>query len=229
MTKENKMNNGFRAGRSLAVIALALVLPLRAGAGERVYQVRTVEDPTVEGDLAFCQSQDFWFLETGTKRVLLPAKIWVHRTRSVDGQVVNDSAVAVGTATGCVKLTNFVFPPGLDQEFALKLNMPSGTYEARGQCTIISNNVPQAGLVLAGCHLRMTRFPAGIVGGSATSSSVFNPFRLTGFNTGSYWTLHLYDTAVGPDDLIDHSSHDHDMRTIEDAAAAVQSTGAPAL
>jgi hypothetical protein len=223
------MKSVVRGGSWMVVIALALVLPTAAGAGERVYQLRSLEDPTVASDLAFCQSAPFWVPEPGVTLVELPARLWVHRTRSVDGQVVNDSAVAIGTATGCVRLTNFLFPPGLDQDFSLKLNLPSGTYEALGQCTLISNNVPQAGLVLAGCHLRVTKAPAGIVGGSATSSSVFNPFRLTGFNTGSYWTLHVYDAEIAPEDLVDHSGHDHDMRIIHDGNAVNQSTGAPAL
>jgi hypothetical protein len=34
--------------------------------------------------------------------------------------------------------------------------------------------------------------PPGFVGGVATSNSVFNPFRLPGFGTGSLWTVRLY-------------------------------------
>jgi hypothetical protein len=197
----------------MAVGALTLMSPIAASAAERVYQLRSLEDPSVSLDdaKAFCAAES----RTFTANVVLPARIWVHRTRAADGQVTNDSADAIGTAFACAQLTNFLFPPGLQQNFSLKLNLPSGSYEAVGQCTFISNNVPKAGLVLAGCNLHVTKAPAGIVGGSATSSSVFNPFRLAGFNTGSYWTLLLYTDEAGPEDGVDHSSHDHDMHIVQ--------------
>jgi hypothetical protein len=66
---------------------------------------------------------------------------------------------------------------------------------------------------------------------------VFNPLGLIGFNTGSYWTLHVYDEQVNADDLVDHSNHAHDMRDVEDTRSeqqileiqAVQSVSQPTL
>ena len=65
------------------------------------------------------------------------------------------------------------------------------------QCVCVSNQVPRAGVVLAGCSLKLTEFPRGYVGGFVTSSSVFNPFGITGFSTGSYWTLRAFEAPRG--------------------------------
>jgi hypothetical protein len=45
----------------------------------------------------------------------------------------------------------------------------------------------------------MTKFPEGVAGGAVTSVSTFNPFRLAGFATGSYWTAQIYDESAGPE------------------------------
>jgi len=122
----------------------------------------------------------------------------------------------VGTATACVRLTNFLFPSGLQQEFYVVFKLPSGDYTAVGTCTLVSNDVPKAGLVLAGCALKVVNSPSGVAGGVATSTSVFNPFKLTGFATGSYWTLQTYDNGTVGDGH-EHHSHAHDMEEVEDA------------
>jgi len=57
---------------------------------------------------------------------------------------------------------------------------------------VISNNVPEFGLVLAGCSLSLKDRASGADVGIAVSSSVFNPFRLPGYETGSYWTHKIY-------------------------------------
>ena len=95
----------------------------------------------------------------------------------------------IGKATACVQLTNFLFPPGLQQNFYAVFDLPSGRYTGLGTCTLSSNNVPQAGLVLAGCTLNVVSGPNGVLGGVITSASTFNPVRLPGFSTGSLWTL----------------------------------------
>jgi hypothetical protein len=194
----------------MALVALACVLPLSAGAAERVFQLRSLEDPTVSraDTEAFCLGAGF------KVNAVLPARLWVHRARASDGKVVNDAAEAVGTAYACAGITSLA--PNALANFYVRFNLANGSYTAAGQCTIISNTVPTAGLVLAGCHLRVTAAPSGVIGGSATSSSVFNPLGLTGFNTGSYWTLHVYDSEVGPEDRVDHSMHHHDMPLVED-------------
>jgi hypothetical protein len=42
--------------------------------------------------------------------------------------------------------------------------------------------------------MRVTRGPEGFLGGAATSMSIFNPLRLQGAGTGSFWTLRAYTT-----------------------------------
>lgn len=66
------------------------------------------------------------------------------------------------------------------------------TVTGNGVCTVTSNDVPQVGLILVGCALTVVDAPEGIAGGSLTSNSVFNPFGLPGFGTGSFWTVRLY-------------------------------------
>lgn len=155
--------------------------------GVHVYQIRTEEDPAVSGAREFCASAPF------QGNVFLNATAWATQARSSDGQVVNDGVRRVGTVVACAQLTNFAFPPGLVQNFAARFDFADGgSYSAVGTCSLISNDVPVAKLVLAGCALKVA--PNDLTaGGMATSASVFNPFRLEGYQTGSYWTLQLYD------------------------------------
>ena len=169
-----------------AVLSIGSTTP-----GVRVHQFRTEEDPAVSGGAAFCATAPF------PVNVVLNASAYATQARGVDGMIVNEDVQRVGTALACAQLTNFAFPPGLQQNFYARFDLPEGSYTALGTCTLISNDVPRQGLVLAGCTLRVTAPPAGIAGGAATSLSVFNPFRLPGFATGSYWTLQLYETAAG--------------------------------
>lgn len=166
--------------------ALASVGP--ADDGVRVYQFRTEEDPAVTGAADFCASAPF------TVNVRLNASAYSVRTRAVDGRVVNQDAQRVGTALACAQITNPAFPPGLQQNFYARFELPDGNYTAQGTCTLISNDVPVAGLVLAGCTLKLVDSPTGIAGGAAVSLSVFNPRRLPGFATGSQWTIQAYES-----------------------------------
>ena len=166
--------------------ALATLLP--ASDGVRVYQFRTEEDREVTGAAAFCASAPF------AANVRLNASEFSVRTRASDGRMVNDGARRIGTALACAQITNPAFPPGLQQNFYARFELPDGTYTALGTCTLISNDVPVAGLVLAGCTLKLTGMPAGVIGGAAVSLSVFNPRRLPGFATGSQWTIQAYES-----------------------------------
>jgi hypothetical protein len=90
-----------------------------------------------------------------------------------------------------------------------------------GTCTIISNNVPESGLVLAGCNLKIdsTTAPEGVIGGAVTSVTTFNPFKLAGFATGSYWTAQIYDLSHG------RSSHQDSDHAIEWIAGGDHDSG----
>ena len=165
---------------------LALELPSQDGV--RVYQFRTEEDPEVTGAGDFCASAPF------PVNVRLNASAYSVRTRASDGRMVNGDAKRVGTALACAQITNPTFPEGLQQNFYAKFELPDGVYIGRGTCTLISNNVPVAGLVLAGCTLKLTSTPPCIIGGAAVSLSVFNPRQLPGFATGSQWTIQAYES-----------------------------------
>src|SRR5882762_9240257 len=65
------------------------------------------------------------------------------------GEVETDEGRAIGKATACAQITSLLFPEGLAQKFFLLLTLRDGIYRAVGTCTIISNNVPKSGLVLA--------------------------------------------------------------------------------
>ena len=155
--------------------------------GVHVRQFRTEEDPAVSGAAQFCATAPF------PANVLLNASAWATQTRASDAAVVNDGVRKVGTVVACAQLTDFTFPPGLHQNFAARFDFDDGSsFTGVGSCTIVSNDVPVSRLVLAGCALKVASNGAS-AGGIATSASVFNPFRLEGYQTGSYWTLQTYD------------------------------------
>lgn len=176
----------FRHVFSVGALVAALVagVPSAALAGERTLQLRTTEDPNVPADPAACPF--------ATPNLRLGATVWSHVSRADSGEIVDDQVVQVGVASACGVITSLA--PSSTAQFYVEFTLGDGVYAASGTCTVISNDVPAGGLVLAGCTLRLVRFPQGIVGGAATSLSVFNPRQLSGFSTGSYWTLRLYTT-----------------------------------
>jgi hypothetical protein len=160
-----------------------------AAAESRVVQVRSAEDPASPPDRAFCQTAPFGV------NLLLGASLYTYDVGEHTGLVRSEHPRKIGVATACARLTNFLFPAGLQQDFYVRFDLPEGSFVGLGTCTLTSNDVPLAGFVLAGCALKMTSFPPGVVGGGISSLSSFNPFRLPGFATGSYWTLQYYDNA----------------------------------
>jgi hypothetical protein len=158
-----------------------------AFAGERVILVRTVEDAKVIVGDDICAEAPF------TSNVRLGAHAWSFQTRASDGSIVNDMINDVGTAKACVRITDFKFTPFSTAQFYLRFTFGKEAYAGLGVCTVTSNNIPELGLVLAGCSLSLKDRASGADVGSAVSSSVFNPFRLPGYETGSYWTLKIYE------------------------------------
>ena len=155
-------------------------------AGYRLYQFRSEEDPTFAGDPTVCPAAPF------VTNVRLNASLYATNTRSKDGLTMNESSRKIGTATACVRITDPTFPPGKQEAFYVAFDTPAGRFTANGTCALVSNNVPEPRIVLAGCNLKIVGAPAGFVGGEATSASIFNPARIAGVNTGSYWTLLVY-------------------------------------
>jgi hypothetical protein len=152
-----------------------------------VYHVRSEEDPAFPPDEAVCAAAPF------AVNVRLGASLWAEATDAARGQV-RATTRRVGVATACVRITDPTFAPGAPQPFYARFELPEGAVTAEGACSIVSNDVPSPGLVLAGCFLRATEVPYGYVGGAVTSLSVFNPADLPGFTTGSRWTVQLYPT-----------------------------------
>lgn len=187
-------------------LVLFLGLPAAALAQARVLQFRSVEDPAFPPDPAVCARAGF------AVNVRLGGRLSAYSTRARDGQVVAEETHSVGHATACAQITSLAFPPGLQQKFYVELTLADGVYSAAGTCTIVSNDVPQGGLVLAGCNLRLVSFPAGVAGGAVVSLSTFNPFRLPGFSTGSFWTVQLYPAGGGDQHGGDS---DHAMEWVE--------------
>jgi hypothetical protein len=151
----------------------------------RVVQFRSVEDPGSPPDSAFCDAAPF------QANVRLGASLYRHEV-DPHGKVKQADGRKIGTATACARLTDPRFPVGAQTEFAVRFDLSEGSFTAVGACTTASNDVPERGLILAGCALRLTTFPEGVLGGVATSLSTFNPSGLPGFGTGSWWTLQYF-------------------------------------
>ncbi|MFT3838725.1 MAG: hypothetical protein QM723_17225 [Myxococcaceae bacterium] len=176
-----------------------VLLASAAFGADREFRFQSIEDPAFPPDPNICAQAPF------AVNVKLGASLWSDRTRRRDGKVVDEQVKQIGKATACVQLTNFLFPPGLQQNFYAQFDLPQGSYVVNGTCTLISNSVPQAGLVLAGCNLAIVSGPPDTLKGAFTSLSTFNPLKLSGFNTGSMWTVLEYFTPPPP-----HHGHDGD-------------------
>lgn len=158
----------------------------QTGGDHTVLRFRSVEDADFPADRSVCVDAGF------TPNVYLGASLWSEATTASSGRVVNNSVRRIGKATACVRITDPTFPPELPQAFYARFETPEGAFTARGACTLVSNDVPEPGLVLAGCHLRIVDGPEDMRGGVITSMSVFNPRKLPGYNTGSEWTIQFY-------------------------------------
>lgn len=154
----------------------------------RLYRFRSEEDPSSPPDQAVCAAAPF------DPNVRLGATLWADGD-GPEGESEDEESeeVRFGTATACTRVTDPAFPPGTRLPFYAVFDLPEGRVTASGDATVVSNDVPVPGLVLAACHLRVIEAPPGFSGGAATSLSVFNPAGLTGFNTGSFWTILLFD------------------------------------
>lgn len=161
-------------------------LSRQTGGEPVVLRFRSVEDPDFPADRNVCAQSGF------TTNVFLGASLWSEATRASSGRVVNNGVRRIGSATACIRITDPTFPPGLPQLFYARFDTPDGIFTASGACTLISNDAPEAGLVMGGCHLRVVDGPAEMRGGAITSLSIFNPRNLAGYATGSEWTVQYY-------------------------------------
>jgi hypothetical protein len=172
--------------RTMLACLLALFVAVHAAASETVLQFRSLDDPEVVPDAGACAAAPF------AANVILGASLWSFGTRAADGEVRAGTRRKLGTGTACFRLTDASFPPASTAPLFSEIDVDGLRLRLDGACTVVTNDVPLVGVVLAGCALRVVDAPAGFVGGVATSNSVFNPFRIPGFSTGSYWTVRLY-------------------------------------
>jgi hypothetical protein len=184
-----------RKGVALAGLALAAALvtvPVAMSANgddqasERAYVVRTIEDPSIDPiPPARCP---------GGPGVLLNANGYAHpiATRASDGMVVQEHPKRVGVIRTCSRVTSIT--EGATALQYAEIELGGDTYTATGACRVTSVGVPQAGVVLAGCALRLQTGPDGFVGGIASSASAVLLGAVPGFNTGSFWTLRVYSS-----------------------------------
>ncbi|HEX6902336.1 MAG TPA: hypothetical protein VF789_21640 [Thermoanaerobaculia bacterium] len=154
--------------------AMAEPLPETA----RTWRFRSQEDPSAPPDPAVCAAAPF------LPNLRLGATLWEE-----DGY----GERRAGTATACARIKDPAFPPGARLPFHVVFHLPEGRVTATGEATVISNDVPVLGVILAVCHLKVVEAPAGFSGGAASSLSVFNPAGVPGIATGSEWTVRLFE------------------------------------
>jgi len=192
-TKETDMTTRLHAA-ALAALAVFLFAgpaaaqggPPAGEPGQHTLVFRSLEDPNVSSQPKECPFPG--------ANLFLGATLSSIETDAGDSRVVNEAVHHIGTAAACGLITTAPLVP-FYIEFALDHGHHGGiTFVAVGACQVVSNNVPRAGIALAGCALRVTQGPEGFLGGIATSMSIFNPLRLQGAGTGSFWTLRAYTT-----------------------------------
>ena len=163
-----------------------LVTPTSVAAfDERTHVFRSVEDPDVQPDLSVCAQASF------TPTAVLSASFYAVQPRSADGEVVNGSTKRIGFGTACARITSLAVGSIVPIIGDFNINKNQNVI-GEGSCVLASNNVPTAGIVLAGCTIPLDA-GGGVLGGIATSNTVFNPFGLPGFDTGSIWTVHVFE------------------------------------
>ncbi len=199
---------------------------------ERVIKFRSLEVAPVvppevcERGALFLGIQDR-DLPADTMLFMFDADLFSSRVRTKDGLVVEPEARTIGRGLACAWLSFSAFfgnllaePPfPIDQTQPLATSPFYGEFEVGGvflagggECSLTSNTLPVPGLGLVACNLRINPDPdQGLLGGNATSNSVFNPLGLPGFQTGSFWTVHIYEEpGIDCDDEDDDDCGDDD-------------------
>ena len=189
----------------LCVMAVGMIHPVDAlGVEERIYTFKTFDDPAVTYDPAVLERAPWWNTAWDAENpppfiVPLGASVWTYVTNG-KGEVVRDKVKKIGTATAVAMLNDPTWTPystlvpfyfeapllkGIGQE-------PDGIIKASGYGLLTSSNTPEFGIMMMGFNLMVLPDPAqGILGGSATSNSIFNFMGLPGYQTGSYWTVRV--------------------------------------
>ena len=151
------------------------------------YLFRTIEDATVES-----RPRNSPFSDAD---LFLGGRMYSIGTRQAE--VTAEQETEIGLASACAVVTVPLVRDVLVPFYAEFTFHEGAVYAAQGTAQVTSADVPEAGVVLAGCALRIVSGPRGCVGGAATSLSIFNPAGKEGAGTGSFWTLRAYFDADG--------------------------------
>ncbi len=192
----------------MGMLATGICIPAVAHAmDEAVFQFRSLEVGDVVPEEVCDRGADLLDIENqvlppDTSLVMLDAELWSNRTRARDGMVVNSESRMVGTAAACAWVSASALfgtmpidpaEPFPSAPFYGEFDLGGMMVAAGGECLISSNTMPLPFLGLVGCTLVVPpEADQGLLGGNAASSSAFNPLDLPGFQTGSYWTVHIY-------------------------------------
>lgn len=141
----------------------------------RTIVFRTVEDPSVTERPRDCPF--------GGANLFLGGRIL---------PLEGDDERAWGVALACAELSDPLVRDAVVPFFAEFRFDDGDAYAADGVSRVIDVDVPRAGVVQAGCTLRLVAGPAGLSGGTATSASVFDPRGVLDAGTGSVWTIRAY-------------------------------------
>ena len=173
---------------------------------ETVYVFQTVDDPAVPYDPDVLERAPFWGDQTlypgiwnafnpPPNVVPLGASLWAINYRNKDGMIVRQKVRQIGTGTAVAVITDPSFPTFEGDALApfyFEAIIGDLNFRANGKCMVTNNLLTSLGIVLVGCDLSVyPDFSQGIIGGNATSNSVFN-LGNPEFQTGSFWTLRLF-------------------------------------
>jgi hypothetical protein len=176
----------------IAAVAALVAVPVAMSANgddqvsAHAYVFRTVEDPSIDpipdsgcpgspGVLAKAQGQAYSIA-----------------TRASDAMVVKEQIRRVGVVRICGRITGLA--EGSTGPANARIEIAGDRYTASGACRATSNGVPEAGIVLLGCALRLNSGPDGFVGGIATSASLSNLGSVPGYKTGSFFSVRVFST-----------------------------------
>lgn len=188
----------------LSVMAIGMIYSVDAlGFEEKVYVFKTIDDPAVQYDPAVLERAPWWNPAWDAENpppfiVPLGASVWMFTTNG-DGKVLKETVRRIGTGTAVALLNDPTFTPYnklapfyFEAPIKQHGNNPDLTIAANGYAIVTSKNAPEPGIIMLGINLTIIPDAAqGILGGSASSNSIFNLMGLPGYDTGSYWTARV--------------------------------------
>ncbi len=158
------------------------------GFKEKLYLFTSKDDPDLEPNHEFCYSAPF------NSNTTVAASLWSVQTNIGTSRLIDDGVVQVGTATACLELSDEGFEIGGMVPMHVEFVFGRMILNATGACLSTTAGVPADGVVLSGCTLDILDSPTHrkVLGGMASSNSLFNLGGVPGLNTGSVWAMRVY-------------------------------------